>query len=113
MERIRHAKEFGIEYFIGDSHAILYGDPRPKFGVHAPVVCPNGVAVFARDLETSQQVWSAEIGYPGNDLYREFYRDIGWDAPLDYLKPHLHADGDRRHRPGYCQSTGAAQVSFA
>lgn len=90
-------KTNGIEYFIADTHAILYGDPRPRFGVHSPVVCPNGVAVFARDVETSQQVWSAEIGYPGNDLYREFYRDIGWDAPLDYLKPHLHADGMRRH----------------
>lgn len=90
-------KNTGIEYFISDTHAILYGDPRPKFGVHAPVMCPNGVAVFARDVETSQQVWSAEIGYPGNDVYREFYRDIGWDAPLDYLLPHLHADGTRRH----------------
>ena len=90
-------KEAGIEYFISDTQAILYGDPRPRFGVHAPVVTPNGTAVFARDVETSQQVWSAEIGYPGNDLYREFYRDIGWDAPLDYLKPHLHADGERRH----------------
>ncbi|MFN6962652.1 MAG: glycoside hydrolase family 57 protein [Pyrinomonadaceae bacterium] len=90
-------KAAGIEYFISDTHAILYGDPRPKFGVHAPVVCPNGVAVFARDVETSQQVWSSEIGYPGNELYREFYRDIGWDLPLDYLKPHLHADASRRH----------------
>ncbi|MBP6004007.1 MAG: DUF1957 domain-containing protein [Pyrinomonadaceae bacterium] len=90
-------KDAGIEYFISDTHAILYGDPRPRYGVHAPVVCPNGTAVFARDVDTSQQVWSAEIGYPGNDLYREFYRDIGWDAPLDYLAPHLHADGTRRH----------------
>lgn len=87
----------GIEYFVGDSHALLYGDPRPRFGVHAPVMCPNGVAVFARDLETSQQVWSAEVGYPGNSAYREFYRDIGWDLPIEYLKPHLHGDGARRH----------------
>ena len=90
-------KDSGIEYFIADTHAILYGDPRPRYGVHAPVVCPNGTAVFARDVETSQQVWSAEIGYPGNPAYREFYRDIGWDAPLDYLLPHLHAEGMRRH----------------
>ncbi len=90
-------KEAGIEYFIGDTHAILYGDPRPKYGVHAPVFCPNGVAVFARDVETSQQVWSAEAGYPGHPLYREFYRDIGWDRPLDYLKPYLDADGNRKH----------------
>jgi 1,4-alpha-glucan branching enzyme len=90
-------KEAGIEYFIGDTHAILYGDPRPRFGVHAPVVCRNGVAVFARDVETSRQVWSAEVGYPGNAVYREFYRDIGWDLPLEYLRPHLHEDGNRRH----------------
>lgn len=90
-------KEAGIEYFISDTHAILYGDPRPKYGVHAPVACPNGTAVFARDVETSQQVWSSEVGYPGNDVYREFYRDIGWDAPIEYLLPHLHADGARRH----------------
>ena len=90
-------KDAGIEYFIGDSHAILYGEPRPRYGVHAPVACPNGVAVFARDVETSEQVWSAEVGYPGNANYREFYRDIGWDLPLEYLKPHLHKDGNRRH----------------
>lgn len=87
----------GIEYFIADSHAILYGDPRPRFGVHAPVRCPNGVAVFARDIETSQQVWSSISGYPGDSVYREFYRDLGWDAPYEYLLPHLHKDGERRH----------------
>jgi 1,4-alpha-glucan branching enzyme len=87
----------GIEYFISDTHAILYGDPRPRYGVHAPVKCSNGVAVFARDVETSQQVWSAEVGYPGNPVYREFYRDVGWDLPMEYLKPHLHADGMRRN----------------
>jgi 1,4-alpha-glucan branching enzyme len=90
-------KDAGIEYFIGDSHALLYGEPRPRFGVHAPVMLPNGVAVFARDVETSQQVWSAEVGYPGDPFYREFYRDVGWDLPLEYLKPHLHKDGNRRH----------------
>ena len=90
-------KRAGIEYFISDTHAILYGDPRPRYGVHAPVITPNGVAVFARDVETSRQVWSADTGYPGHALYREFYRDIGWDAPLEYLKPHLHEDGARRH----------------
>lgn len=87
----------GIEYFISDAHGILYGDPRPKYGVYAPVLCPNGVAVFARDVETSQQVWSSVVGYPGHPDYREFYRDLGWDAPLDYLLPHLHSDGNRRH----------------
>ncbi len=90
-------KDAGIEYFISDTHAILYGEPRPRYGVHAPVVCPNGVAVFARDVETSQQVWSAEIGYPGDPVYREFYRDIGWDAPIEYLRPYLDEHANRKH----------------
>jgi len=87
----------GLEYFIADTHAVLYGTPRPRRGVHAPVKLTNGVAVFARDLETSRQVWSSLDGYPGDENYREFYRDIGWDAPLEYLRPHLDADGARRH----------------
>lgn len=91
---LRDAK---LEYFIADTHAILYGEPRSRYGVYAPVKCANGVAAFARDLETSQQVWSSVIGYPGDPHYREFYRDIGWDAPLEYLLPHLHMDGKRRH----------------
>lgn len=90
-------EDAGIRYFIGDSHAILYGDPRPRFGVHAPVLLPNGVALFARDLETSQQVWSAEVGYPGDPYYREFYRDVGWDLPIDDLRPHLDEKRQRRH----------------
>ena len=90
-------KDAGIEYFISDSHALLYGEPRPRFGVHAPVLCENGVAVFARDVETSQQVWSAEVGYPGTAVYREFYRDIGWDLPMEYLKPYLNKEGFRKH----------------
>ena len=88
--------EVGLEYFFADAHAVLYGEPRPRYGVHAPVRLPNGVAVFARDVETGEQVWSAHGGYPGDPFYREFYRDIGFDAPLDYLLPHLHADGRRR-----------------
>lgn len=90
-------KDAGIEYFVSDTHAILYGDPRPRLGVHAPVICPNSTAVFARDVDTSEQVWSSEVGYPGSSVYREFYRDIGWDLPLDYLRPYLHSDGSRRH----------------
>lgn len=87
----------GIEYFIADTHAIVYGDPRPRYGVFAPVKCPNGMFVFARDVETSQQVWSSVVGYPGHADYREFYRDIGWDAAYEYVLPHLHKDGARRH----------------
>ena len=38
--------------------------------------------MFARDFETSKQVWSSKEGYPGDATYREFYRDLGWDLGM-------------------------------
>jgi 1,4-alpha-glucan branching enzyme len=90
-------KEFGLEYFILDSHGLLFGNPRPRYGVFAPVVTPSGVLAFARDLESGWQVWNARGGYPGDFYYREFYRDLGYDADYDYIKPYLHKDGIRRN----------------
>ncbi len=90
-------KECGIQYFIVDTHAIIFGTPRPTFGVFAPVYCRSGVAAFGRDLESSKSVWSAEEGYPGDAVYREFYRDIGFDLDYDYVRPYLNGDGSRIH----------------
>ena len=60
--------------------------PRPRYGVYAPIYTPDAAsAAFARDPESSMQVWSAESGYPGDPDYREFYRDVGWDLDFDYV----------------------------
>ncbi|MCK9594502.1 MAG: DUF1957 domain-containing protein [Candidatus Omnitrophica bacterium] len=89
-------KNAGIKYFFSDSHGVLHGTPRPKYGVFAPVYCKGtGVACFGRDLESSKQVWSSIEGYPGDYNYREFYRDIGFDLEFDYIKPYIHPDGVR------------------
>jgi len=90
----------GIRYFFVDTHAIEHGDPRPVYGVHAPVYCENGVAAFGRDKESSKSVWSAEEGYPGDQNYRDFYRDIGFDLPLDYVSEFIH-DGNVRIHTGF------------
>ena len=88
-------KEAGVRYFLTDAHGVLFGSPRPKYGVYAPVVCKSGVAAFGRDLESSKSVWSAIEGYPGDVDYREFYRDIGFDLECDYVKPYINGDGTR------------------
>jgi 1,4-alpha-glucan branching enzyme len=88
--------EQGVEYFFLDGHGILYGEPRPAYGVFAPVATPGGVYAFARDTDSARQVWSSKEGYPGDPWYREFYRDLGYDADYAYLRPYLHADGIRR-----------------
>ena len=91
----RYLKEAGIGFTFVDAHGILYGTPRPRYGVFAPVISRNGVAFFGRDIESSKSVWSAEEGYPGDFNYREFYRDLGFDAEYDYIKPYIHPMGFR------------------
>ncbi|MBI4829295.1 MAG: DUF1957 domain-containing protein [Nitrospinae bacterium] len=86
----------GVKYFFLDAHGLLHGDPRPRRGVFAPAVTPEGVAVFGRDMESSRQVWSAKVGYPGDPDYRDFYRDIGFDLPMDYIGPYVQPTGHRK-----------------
>ena len=80
-----------IRWFIAESSTVAAAFPP----VDGPVVqTPGGVTAFARDPEASRQVWDSKIGYPGDPVYREFYRDAGYDLPLDVVAPYL-VDGIR------------------
>lgn len=85
----------GLRYFFVDAHGLLNGSPMPRYLTYRPVLTPAGVAVFARDPETGIQVWSSEHGYPGDPVYREFYRDLGYDGRLELVRDCLYADGVR------------------
>ena len=89
-------QEANIRWFIMDAHGFMFGSPRPRYAIYAPVFTPSGVAAFARDRDSSRQVWSAEEGYPGDPAYRDFYRDIGMDLPIEYIRPFLPPDGGRK-----------------
>ncbi|MNW97110.1 1,4-alpha-glucan branching enzyme [compost metagenome] len=94
----QYLKEAGIRYFFTDTHGVLNATPRPRYGAYAPIYTPEtGVAAFARDQESSRQVWSSIEGYPGDFDYREFYRDIGYDLDLDYIAPYIQPDGTRKN----------------
>ncbi|MCD6121064.1 MAG: DUF1957 domain-containing protein [Spirochaetales bacterium] len=88
-------EENGISYFFLDSHGLLFGDKKPKYGVYAPVNCKNGVAAFGRDATSAHAVWSDNEGYPADPLYRDTYEDIGFNLPKEYLKPYLYVDDER------------------
>jgi 1,4-alpha-glucan branching enzyme len=100
----------GIRYFFVDSHGIDFADPRPLFGVAAPVYTPAGVAAFGRHPMTSKLVWSTSVGYPADPNYREYYRDIGFDLEQNYLEPFQYAPGVRTHTGiKYHRITGKTQ----
>lgn len=87
-------KDAGLGYFFLESHGVITSNPESRKNLYTPVRTPSGITVFPRDALSSRQVWSAHTGYPGNAAYRDFYRDIGFDLDLDYLKPYL-PDGIR------------------
>ncbi|MGC2353244.1 MAG: 1,4-alpha-glucan branching protein domain-containing protein [Candidatus Udaeobacter sp.] len=80
-------QEANIRWFVLDAHGLLFGKPRPSRSIYTPSYTPSGPAAFARDCDSSRQVWSAHEGYPGDPAYREFYRDIGFDLPFEHLGP--------------------------
>jgi len=76
----------GIRYAILDGHGILNATPRPRYGVYAPICSKKGVAFFGRDSESTLPVWSAKDGFPGDKVYREFHKDLGWELPISKLQ---------------------------
>src|SRR5713101_6966556 len=59
-------QQANIRWFILDAHGVLFGTPAPQRAIYAPCYTPAGPAAFARDRDSSRQVWSAEEGYPGD-----------------------------------------------
>ncbi len=96
-EADKYLREFGLDYAIVESHGVLYANPTPIYGTLSPIVSPQGFTVFGRDMESSRQVWSSINGYPGDYNYRDFYRDIGYEADYDYIKPYIAHNGVRVH----------------
>ncbi len=89
-------QEANLRWFLLDTHGLMFGDPPPRRGIFAPCYTAAGPAAFARDGDSSRQVWSAEEGYPGDPFYREFYRDIGFELPAEQVRPYAGPDTPAR-----------------
>jgi 1,4-alpha-glucan branching enzyme len=101
----RLLQEQNIRWFVVDAHALTNGLPAARRGHLAPCFTPAGPAAFGRDIAASKKVWNAETGYPGDAFYRDFYRDVGFDLPQEYLQP-LTSDGRRFTGIKYHRVTG-------
>jgi 1,4-alpha-glucan branching enzyme len=82
-------RSYNLQYTVVTARGAVFGDPTPRYGSFAPVECPSGLVAFARDPGATKAVWSESSGYPSDPAYRDFYRDIGFDLPIDYLASHL------------------------
>jgi 1,4-alpha-glucan branching enzyme len=89
----------GIQWTLVSAVSMGQGDTKCFFDTARPIITPGGVAVFGIDEETRNQVWSREAGYPGHPDYKEWYRDLGYDADWDYL-PKYWKEADVRRNTG-------------
>ncbi len=65
------------------------------FGVDRPVRSPAGVLVFGRDPEVARQVWSRDVGLPGDPRYLDFFRDAAFERSEAAVAPYVLPDGAR------------------
>jgi 1,4-alpha-glucan branching enzyme len=85
----KHLRAYNIKYTIVTTKGALLGTPLPFYGSFSPVMTPSRVAAFIRDAGATKAVWSETEGYPAHPVYRDFYRDIGYDLDTAYLSPYL------------------------
>jgi len=109
---------------------------RILYSVHRTGSAASGeCAFFARDIETSLQVWSAQWGYPGDPAYLEFHKkhspgglrywrvtdhegDLGTKLPYEPEEAARRVEVHAEHFKGviedklrrHCQDTGKAGV---
>ncbi len=80
----------GVSWCQLASHTVITAKDRSVYGGYRPVELPSGLFGFVRDWGVTSLVWSDVSGYPCDSDYRDFYRDIGYYLPMDYIRPYIH-----------------------
>jgi 1,4-alpha-glucan branching enzyme len=102
-------EEAGFRYFFSETATVTHADSNVEFGVNAPVYIRGAnLAVFARDPETSGQVWSGEEGYPGDPDYLEFHMRGG---PFKYNRiTDRKSDWKQPYNPDWAERKAASHA---
>lgn len=89
-------KREGIDWTIVEEHALTTAPQTADEFPFVPGMTTGGLSVFGRDQASSSEVWNADEGFPGDERYRDFFQDVGLDAPIEYLREYLGEGGQRQ-----------------
>ena len=92
-----------IEVALTESSAYY----RPYY-VDGPRARAHPVSAFPRDPKTGVQVWSGELGYPGDGDYLDFHKKR-WPGGHRYWQV-THAKADLALKTPYCPERAAART---
>jgi 1,4-alpha-glucan branching enzyme len=95
----------GVAFTVLDAHGLALATPRPPVVTigagpaalvvpTAPIRSASGVTYFGRDLWAGRAVWAPD-GFPSDPAYREFHRDLGFDADERELLGEVGPNGTR------------------
>jgi 1,4-alpha-glucan branching enzyme len=88
-------KQEGIDWTIIEEHGLTTAPQANEYFPFIPGASSDDLILFGRDQASSSEIWNADEGFPGDDRYRDFMRDIGLEAPIEYLRDYL---GDTEQR---------------
>ncbi len=90
FERLRElmARLEQAPHLPGEAHSVY----RPYYTQSSEQTVDPPVAIFARDVETSMQVWSSEQGYPGGEWYLDFHKKHHQSGHRYWRVTSVHAD---------------------
>ena len=78
-------RSYGINYTILDTRSLLFSADAPETGIFAPVRCHNSLVVFGRDEDSPLDIVSEENGFMHNPVYKNLYKDIGFELKTEEL----------------------------
>ena len=82
--------KYGVKWINCASHCPMTSPEKSLYGGYRPLHLPSGLYAFSGDWSLSSLIWSNKTGYPCDPDYREFYRDIGYYLPMEYVRPYMH-----------------------
>ena len=98
VDKFLRAYNFG--YTICDSHALVLGTPSAPRGTFFPVKTSSGVFVMARDFYATRDLVDGNTGFSQAGSCRDNCRDVGYELPLEKIKP-FWSEFSRRMPTGY------------
>lgn len=90
-----YLRSYNFTYTMVDTHGLLLGTPTPQKGTFSPVRSPSGLVIYGRDLHASRTILHPDTGYPADSVYRDFYRDVGYELDQDVIGAFLEPTGER------------------
>lgn len=89
-------KQEGIDWTIVEEHGLTTSPAPSDEYPFVPGATSDGLFIFGRNQDSCSEVWSADEGFPGDVRYRDFMRDLGLEAPKEYLSEYLGESGQRQ-----------------